>query len=143
MICVMSDEQTGPEGDEQQRDLRTIVPFLGGVALIALVVIGIVIANLVSPAEDNVTDADLIGTAAQSLAAATRNDDAGRIGRTTCAGFAIDKSPIAGGGDVVKIENVHVDGDHATADVTVSVNGTETAAAWQFTRSDEHWLVCG
>jgi hypothetical protein len=142
MICVMSDDPTEPAGYDNQRDLRTIVPFLLAVGVIAVVVIGIVIANLASPAEDNVTEADLIGTAAQNLAAAARDNEQERLESTTCAGFAIDSSPIGGGGEIKKIENVQVNGDKATADVTVTVDGNESASVWHFTRVDEHWLVC-
>ncbi|WP_157108721.1 hypothetical protein [Aldersonia kunmingensis] len=138
----MSDDEAEPSGYDNQRDLRTIVPFLAAAAAILLVVVFIVVANLTSPAEDNVTDVDLIGTAAQSLAAAKRDDNEDRIKSATCAGFAIDSSPIANGGEINKIENVQVDGDKATADVTVSVDGNETASAWQFTRVNGHWVVC-
>lgn len=155
----MSDEQTQPEdgakstarggdtdaargGDPADRDLRTIVPFLAAVGAIAVIVIGIVIAQLVSPAADNVTDADLISTSARDFAAAVAEGKQDRIDAASCAEFSMDRAPLSGSANVVRVENVKVDGDRGTADVTVETDGTETTTAWVFTRANEHWRVC-
>ena len=135
MIDAMSDEDNDPE-------VRSIVPFLAAAVVIALVVIGIVVAELVSPAADNTTDADLIGASAQNFVAASKDGD---IGQVSCAGFAAERSPLAGvdgAPDVTRIENVVVHGDHATADVTVAAEGAEQTKSWTFRHDDQRWLVC-
>ena len=127
---------------DNERDLRTIVPFLVAAVAIVLVVVAIVVAELISPAAHNLTDADLIGTAAQNFVGASK---AGDISKDSCAGFAADRSPLAGvSGDaeVTRVQNVAVNGDHATADVTVSVNGADHTKTWNFRHGDQRWLVC-
>ncbi|MCX5041971.1 hypothetical protein OG921_02020 [Aldersonia sp. NBC_00410] len=129
-------------GANSDQDPRTIVPFLAAVGAIAVIVIGIVVAQLVSPAADNVTETDLINTSARDFAAAVAGGKQDRIDAASCAEFSMDRAPLSGSATVVRVENVKVDGDHGTADVTVETDGAETTSAWVFTRANDHWRVC-
>ncbi|WP_306365187.1 hypothetical protein [Nocardia sp. CC227C] len=160
----MSDRSERPENaaersentaDEEARPIpidqtgtRSMLPFLAAAGIIALVVVGIVIAGLVSPAEKNVTDSDRLAVAARNLVGALAADDP-LNGRIVCAGFDDDRSPVriesddaAPALEFVRLTDARVDGDRATATVTVRLDGNESTSTWNFTRADDRWVVC-
>ncbi|MBL1072857.1 hypothetical protein JK358_00445 [Nocardia sp. 2] len=131
-----------------QGETRTLLPFLLAAGVIMVVIIGIVIAALVSPAEKNVTDSD-------RLAVAARNYTASRTGTdvldptVTCPGFDPNRAPLkvptgemSATFDLLKLDAAEVNGDQATAQVTVRTNGVESTSTWHFARTDRVWLVC-
>ncbi|MBF6241602.1 hypothetical protein IU474_31660 [Nocardia otitidiscaviarum] len=140
-----ADEQPIPI---DQTGTRSMLPFLAAAGIIALVVLGIVIAGLVSPAEKNVTDSDRLAVAARNLVGALAADDP--LGdRIVCAGFDNDRSPVriesedaAPALEFVRLTDARVDGDRATATVTVRLDGTENTSTWNFTRGGNGWVVC-
>ncbi|WP_330184444.1 hypothetical protein OHB26_13110 [Nocardia sp. NBC_01503] len=131
-----------------QSSTRSLLPFLVAAGVLVLVIVGIVVAALVSPVEKNVTDSDRLNLAArkflQSRSATGTLDD-----RVVCSGFDEARSPLApakaGDGttfDFVNLTDPAVTGDKATAQVTSKVADRESTSTWHFTRDDSRWLVC-
>ncbi|MRH91908.1 hypothetical protein GFY24_31490 [Nocardia sp. SYP-A9097] len=131
-----------------QSSTRSLLPFLVAAGVLVLVVVGIVVAALVSPVEKNVTDSDRLALASrkflQSRSATGTLDD-----RVVCSGFDEQRSPLApakaGDGtafDFVKLADPTLNGDKATAQVTFKTGDRESTSTWHFTHSGSLWLVC-
>ncbi|MEV6429137.1 hypothetical protein [Nocardia sp. NPDC051463] len=151
----MTDQQ-GTDGDAvievDQTDSRTPWPFIAAAGVAAIVVVGIVLGGLLSPAEKNVTEADRIAAAVRNYANARGHSDVTPPPAVACDGFDERKSSLATqlGGletgksvEITKIENPMVDGDRAKATVTTEVDGKAATATWNLTRSGDGWLICG
>ncbi|NNH75929.1 hypothetical protein HLB23_39785 [Nocardia uniformis] len=143
----MSDDDDKPIRIDQG-ETRSMLPFLVAAGIIALVVLGIVVAGIISPAEKNVTDSDRLAVAARNFTAARAAADPLDT-RIVCAGFDDKRSPLGTehGDDPPELEftgldDPQVDGDRATAAVKVKIDGKETTSTWNFTRSDSGWVVC-
>lgn len=131
-----------------QDETRSMLPFLLAAGIIVLVVVGIVIAAIVSPAEKNVTDSDRLAVAARNFTDAQTAADPLNT-RVACAGFDDAHSPLKlEHGDstptleFVGLTDPQVTGDRGTAAVTVRIDGKETTSTWNFTHSDSGWVVC-
>lgn len=136
----MSAEQTPDD------DTRTPWPFIAAVAVIGLIVAGIVIAGLLSPADENVSDSQRVQTAVTNFVAAHNKNDEPQLRAATCAEFDAAKSPLpqrSGEVSVDRVEAAVVDGDRATAEVTTKHDdATDPVTNWKFTRTDGEWRVC-
>ncbi|WP_430335744.1 hypothetical protein [Rhodococcus sp. ACT016] len=109
--------------------------------------IGIIISSLVSPADENRSEADRLNASATDFVRADNNDDAEATDRMVCDGFADDRSPLVGREGEVTVEavsNAQVNGNDATAEVRISANDGKgaTSSTWQFVQGDGRWLVC-
>ncbi|WP_040813915.1 Rv0361 family membrane protein [Nocardia concava] len=130
-----------------QNETRSMWPFLVAAGVIAVVILGIVIATLVSPVEKNVTDRDRLASAAVAFVQ-SRSDTGKYEPALACKGFDENNSPLkiaaATGGTISfdKLTDSAVDGDNATAQVTVSTGGAQSTSTWHFTRENSRWLVC-
>lgn len=143
----MSDDDDQPIRIDQG-ETRSMLPFLVAAGIIALVVLGIVVAGIVSPAEKNVTDSDRLAVAARNFTDAQTAADPLNT-RIVCEGFDDKRSPIKTehGDSPPKLEflalrDPQLNGDRGTATVTVKIDGKETTSTWNFTRSDLGWVVC-
>ncbi|WP_067830500.1 Rv0361 family membrane protein [Nocardia inohanensis] len=143
----MSDVDDQPVRIDQD-ETRTMLPFLVAAVVIVLVIVGIVIAALVSPAEKNVTDSDRLAIAARNFTDA-RGGAESLEKSTACEGFDPAKSPLAGKpGEqdpkyaYVKLADPRVEGDKATAQVTWQAGDRESTTTWHFSKSGSSWLVC-
>ncbi|MEC3958606.1 hypothetical protein VMT65_36610 [Nocardia sp. CDC153] len=132
----------------EQNETRSMWPFLLAAGVIAAVILGIVIATLISPVEKNVTDRDRLSVAAGEFIK-SRNDTGKFVPAVACKGFDENNSPlkIAGtsgtGITFDRLDDPVVDGDKATAQVTFSVDGAQSTSTWHFTKENSRWLVCG
>ncbi|MGV9667979.1 Rv0361 family membrane protein [Nocardia niigatensis] len=137
----------GPSVPIDQNEARTMWPFLVAASVIAVVILGIVIATLVSPVEKNVTDSDRLAVAAGNFIN-SRSDTGKYDPALSCKGFDENASPLksvaASGGSISfdRLADPAVDGDKATAQVTFTAGGVQTTATWRFTRENSRWLVC-
>ncbi|MGF6882250.1 type II secretory pathway pseudopilin PulG [Nocardia sp. GAS34] len=145
----MSDaETTGePTPIDQGEPVRSLVPFLAAAVLAVLVIVGIVIAALLHPAEKNLTDADRIANAVHAFVDAQRGTDAAKRAGTECPGFEQARSPLgpdAAGKDIAidGLKDPHVDGNRATVTVSSKVDGKSATSVWNLTRPQGTWLVC-
>lgn len=130
-----------------KRDVRTIIPFLAAVVVIAVIGLGIFLAGRISPAENNVTESDRIQVAVTNFVATHNSKDAKSAATTQCPGFDEKHSPLAGrDGKVVvsRVEAAEVNGDRAKADVTTGIESKQDdqTATWKFHRDDGTWRVC-
>ncbi|CAM3003180.1 Nuclear transport factor 2 family protein [Prescottella defluvii] len=138
---------TDPHDPLEDPSRTTAKPFILAVSIVAILLIGIIAAAVLRPAEESRTDADRINASVGDFVRATNNDDATAIDHMVCQGFAEDRSPIAGRDGEVKVEevtNVAVNGENATADVRFDSGDGKgaTTSTWQFVQGDGLWLVC-
>lgn len=109
--------------------------------------IGIVVSAMLRPAEEVRSDAEQLNASASDFVRASNNDDAQAVDRMICDGFVEDRSPIAGRGGEVRVEevtNAVVNGNDATADVRIDAGDDKGPATstWKFVQGDGRWLVC-
>ncbi|MFD7843928.1 hypothetical protein ACFV4K_13475 [Nocardia sp. NPDC059764] len=142
----MSDAEETPIRIDQN-ETRSMWPFLVAAGIIAVVIMGIVIASVVSPVEKNVTDSDRLSLAATKFVMA-RNDSGKYDPMLSCKGFDENASPLkaatATGGSIAfdKLTDASVTGDQATAQVTFTVAGAPSTSTWHFAKENSRWLVC-
>ncbi|MGW5386173.1 Rv0361 family membrane protein [Nocardia sp. NPDC003963] len=145
-----AEEQPATESGDEERP-RSITPFIVAAAVAALVLAGVLIAGLVSPAEKNVTDSDRINGAVREFAEANSRYGVAPPREAVCPGFVPARSPLAGqlkpgetGKDIeiTRFGPVQVNGDTATVEVTSRVEGDEKTATWWLFHTDDDWLVC-
>jgi hypothetical protein len=142
-IAGMTDQHEPAEDPSR----TTMKPFLLAVSIVAIVMIGIIVSALLSPAEENRSDTDRLNASATDFVRAANNDDPEGVDRMVCEGFATDRSPLAGREGEVTVEevsNAQVNGNDATADVRINANDSKgaTSSTWQFVQGDGRWLVC-
>ena len=144
---------TEPENGSSDSDAPTIAPFLGALAIIALVVIAIVLFNVFgkhSPPEDQ-----QVGTAAVGQNDALQRQNYADFRTYTChAQQGVNADILARQRDSVQrrgqrfvddVTNVVIDGDHATAKVTYHFEkapDAKTGVDMTFVREDGAWKVC-
>lgn len=134
-------------------DRSAITPFLGALAIIVAVVIGIWLINLFSG--DDLTDEQLIARAASGQNDALQRDDYADFVEFTCTAQRSDEAKVlaaqrdsaAKRGDrfIDRIGGVVIDGDRATAEVTYYFDSDKEAketVEMTFTREDGGWKVC-
>jgi hypothetical protein len=152
----MSDKTPGPASDSEPADRPTMAPFFGALAVIVAVLVGVVVLNHVG----------VIGGGAPSPEQAVRtavvgqNDglqrlDYGRYQTYTCrAQYGTQADVIAKQRDSVvkdgqryidEVSGIHIDGDHATATVTVHFDKAadkKSTVPVTLLREDGAWKVC-
>lgn len=143
----MSDVEGQPEHIDQ-RDSRTLTPFLVAAGVVLLVLIGIVVSALVSPAEKNLTEDDRLAISARNFIQSRSGTDV-LDPSTACSGFEENRSPLrpvegemGTKYDLVKVADPSIEGDRATAQVTYRADGKDATSTWTFTKKDNTWLVC-
>ncbi|MEU0543785.1 hypothetical protein [Nocardia sp. NPDC005978] len=143
----MSEDEDQPERIDQ-RESRTMLPFLIAIGITVLVVIGIVASALLSPAEKNVTDKDRLGIAARNFIESRSGTDV-LDPSTACPGFDEQRSPMrpaegekAGKSTIVRVTDTNIEGERATAQVTWRSDDRDSTSTWTFTKNDGAWLVC-
>ncbi|APE37579.1 hypothetical protein BOX37_30715 [Nocardia mangyaensis] len=150
----MNDEQTGSDDQPivvDQTDKRSIVPFVAAAVVAIVVLIGIVLGGLLSPAEKNVTEADRLAAAVTNYIDARSRSELRPPPGVACPGFDEEESGLTqrlgGPESAVSIDkkgfaNPTVNGDRAKVDATVQVDGNDSMSTWTLTRVDGDWLVC-
>ncbi|NEW39683.1 hypothetical protein GV794_24315 [Nocardia cyriacigeorgica] len=158
----MSDQQPAESGQDKGGDMpgngresddstRSMAPFIIAAAIAAIVLAVIVIAELVSPVEKNVTEADRVAAAVRDFGEASSRYGLVPPREAVCPDFDPKRSPLAGrlnegetgkAIEITKVDDMKVEGDRAGATVTSKVDGDETTGTWQLRRIDNEWLVC-
>jgi hypothetical protein len=138
---------------EPQPDRPTIAPFLGGLAVFLLVVIGIVLFNVFGT--QKTTPGDQVARAAVGQNDALQRQDYGRFQEFTCRArqgteadvLARQRDSVAKNGErtLDDVTDIRIDGDHATATVTYHFAKTpdaKTPTGLTFANEDGSWKVC-
>lgn len=138
---------------EEPVDRPTMAPFLGALAVIVLVVIGIAVANLFSG--DGLSEEQRVGRAAVGQNDAMQRENWGSFGDYTCrdqrgteADFlARQRDSVAkqGARFVDDVTGVRIDGDRATGTVVYHFDkapDTKLNTETTFVREDGAWRVC-
>ncbi|MBJ7339964.1 lumazine-binding protein [Mycolicibacterium sp.] len=138
---------------EQDPDRPTIAPFLGALAVITIVVIGIVLFNVYG--SDTTTPGDQVAKAAVGQNDALQRQDYSAFRTFTCRAdvtteadfLARQRDSVAKNGEryLDDVTNIRIDGDRATATVTYhfdKTSETKTPAEVGFAQEDGDWKVC-
>lgn len=143
-----------------ERRPPTAWPFLLALAIVVLVIGGIVIASRVSPAENNITQAQLLTDSISDFVRAQNEGDAELLRATTCEAQVAQLIPgsdddysSAREEDVAENGELEVDGaptdyeingDRGVVTVSTRLDGTDATSTekWRFVRVDGNWLVC-
>ena len=118
-------------------------PIMAALVIVVVVIIGVVLLSVLRPADRNVTESDRVGSALVGYIDARKSGDAARIADTLCTPST--SQPLASEGndlDLKTIDGVTVDGEAATTNITVEVDGSEINAAVDFRKVGEDWKVC-
>jgi hypothetical protein len=146
--------ESGAEPDpESDADRPTIAPFLGALAVIVLVVIGIVAVNAFS--DDGPTPEQELGRAAVAQNDALQRSAYQDFVTHTCGEqHGVESEVLARQRDSVDkrgeryvdgVSDAKIDGDNATATVTYHFNeapDTKVSAEMRFVRDGQTWKVC-
>ncbi|MFC4126217.1 Rv0361 family membrane protein [Nocardia rhizosphaerae] len=150
----MNEEQTGSDDGPivvDQTDKRSIVPFVAAAVIAVIVLIGIVLGGVLSPAEKNVTVADRLAAAVTNYIDARSRSELRPPPGVACEGFDEVKSGLSerlGGPDSeVTIDKkgfdkATVNGSRGKIDATVKVGDEPSTFTWNLTQVDDTWLVC-
>ncbi|WP_189025045.1 Rv0361 family membrane protein [Nocardia rhizosphaerihabitans] len=150
----MNEEQSGSEDQPivvDQTDKRSVVPFVAAAVIAVIVLIGIVLGGLLSPAEKNVTEADRLTAAVSNYIDARSRSELRPPPGVACPGFDEEKSGLSerlGGPksavtiDKKGFDKATVNGDRAKIDATVQIGDKSSTSTWNLTRVDGAWLVC-
>jgi uncharacterized protein HemX len=138
---------------EPEPDRPTIAPFLGGLAVFAIVVIGIVLFNVFG--SQHTTTGDQVAQAAVAQNDAMQRQDYGAYQKFTCRAqqgaeadfLARQRDSVAKHGEryLDDVTAIRVDGDGASATVTYHFDKTaqtKTPAELRFAQEDGSWKVC-
>ncbi|WP_278261807.1 hypothetical protein [Nocardia sp. AG03] len=150
----MNVQRSGPDEEPvvvDQTDKRSVVPFVAAAVIAVLVLIGIVLGGVLSPAEKNVTEADRLAAAVTNYIDARSRSELRPPPGVACPGFDEEKSGLTerlGGPksavtiDEKGFDKATVNGDRAKIDATVRVGDAPSTGTWNLTRVDGTWLVC-
>lgn len=134
-------------------DRPTMTPFLGALAIIVLVVIGIAVANAFRG--DGLSEEQRVGRSAVAQNDAMQREQYGDFTANTCRQLhgtetdflARQRDSVAkrGARYVDDVTAVHIDGDRATGTVTTHFGNApddKTNTDTTFVREDGRWRVC-
>jgi hypothetical protein len=138
---------------EPEPDRPTIAPFLGALAVIAIVVIGIVLFNVFG--SQHTTPGDQVAQAAVAQNDALQRQDYVAFRNFTCRAeqgaeadfLAHQRDSVAKDGEryLDDVTDIHIDGDRASATVTYHYDKTaekKTPSELNFAKEDGAWKVC-
>jgi len=138
---------------EPAADRPTLAPFLGGLAVFALVILGIVLFNVFG--SDTTTPGDQVAKAAVGQNDAMQRQDYGKFRDFTCRAkqgseaefLARQRDSVAKNGEryLDDVTDITVDGERASATVTYHFDKTaetKTPGEVSFVQEDGAWKVC-
>jgi hypothetical protein len=141
------------EPADPDADRPTMAPFLGALALFALVVLGIILFNVFG--SDTTTPGDQVAKAAVGQNDAMQRQDYGKFRTFTCRAaqgsepdfLARQRDSVAKNGEryLDDVTDITVDGGRASATVTYHFDKTaetKTPAQVRFVQEDGAWKVC-
>ncbi|EME57251.1 hypothetical protein QYS60_03185 [Rhodococcus sp. GXMU-t2271] len=137
--------ERAPEPDPDETDRSSATPFLAALAIIVVLVVGVFVAQLVSPSDRSTSGTELVVRTVDDYVRAHNAGDRAAQDRLRCDQLAADRAPLAGVDGEVQleaVENVETNDDRASADVRARIAGNEQTSTWQFVRIDDVWRIC-
>lgn len=134
-----------PEPAADDPDGGTPWPFMGALLIVVLLIVGVVGAQMLSPAQDELSDEQRIERTVADYVSAHNETDTEILARLRCAELPEQEAPLAdveGNVQLQATQDIAVDGDRATVDVRATVDGTSQIETWQVVRVDSVWRVC-
>lgn len=149
----MSSESPSDPVPQPAPDRPTVAPFLGALAIFALVVIGIVLFNVFGT--QHTTPGDQVAQAAVGQNDALQRQDFSAFRKFTCGAdqgteasfLTAQRDSVAKNGErfVNDVPSIRVDGDHASATVVFHFANTAEqsfSVEERFVQEDGSWRVC-
>ncbi|UYP18335.1 hypothetical protein OED52_16975 [Rhodococcus sp. Z13] len=134
-----------PGPDPEGPNDRSAAPFFGALAVIVVLAVVVLGAQLFSPSGENVGDDELVRRTVTDYVTAHNGDDDQVLDRLRCDDLPADEAPLTGVEGSVELQatqNISVDGDRGTADVRVRTGDEPETSTWQFVRVGDNWRVC-
>ncbi len=134
-----------PEPVPDDTDGGTPWPFMGALLIVVLLIVGVVGTQMLSPAQDELSDDQRIDRTVADYVSAHNENDTDILERLRCAELPAEEAPLAdveGNVQLQATQDIAVDGDRATVDVRATVDGTSQIETWQVVRVDSVWRVC-
>lgn len=146
--------------DSGEQRAPTAWPFIIAVGIVVVLLVGIFAASKFAPAEDNVTQAQLLTDSLDGFLEAQNTGDAELLRRNTCfdqverlipgddAQYRTDRAGEVERNGETSIDGVpseyQVNGDRGMVTVPLKEekSGVQTDDVWNFVRVDDKWLVC-
>ncbi|MEH6796807.1 MAG: hypothetical protein V7694_22015 [Rhodococcus sp. (in: high G+C Gram-positive bacteria)] len=146
--------------DSGDQRAPTAWPFIIAVGIVVVLLVGIFAASKFAPAEDNVTQAQLLTDSLDGFLEAQNTGDADLLRRNTCfdqverlipgddAQYRTDRAGEVERNGETSIDGVpseyQVNGDRGMVTVPLKEekSGVQTDDVWNFVRVDDKWLVC-
>lgn len=146
--------------DSGEQRAPTAWPFIIAVGIVVVLLVGIFAASKFAPAEDNVTQAQLLTDSLDGFLEAQNTGDADLLRRNTCfdqverlipgddAQYRTDRAGEVERNGETSIDGVpseyQVNGDRGMVTVPLKEekSGVQTDDVWNFVRVDDKWLVC-
>lgn len=151
-----SDPATGSD----ERNPSSMWPFLLAAGLVVALLAWIVLASIFSPAEKNVTQAQLLTDSITDFVDAQNTGDAAALRASTCpsqvaqlvpgsdAEYSAERASEIGKNGKIVVDGVpsdyDINGDRGVVTVPTKLekSGETANDQWKFVRVDEKWLVC-
>lgn len=146
--------------DSGEQRAPTAWPFIIAVGIVVVLLVGIFAASKFAPAEDNVTQAQLLTDSLDGFLEAQNTGDADLLRLNTCfdqverlipgddAQYRTDRAGEVERNGETSIDGVpseyQVNGDRGMVTVPLKEekSGVQTDDVWNFVRVDDKWLVC-
>jgi hypothetical protein len=143
-----------------ERRAPTPWPFLIAVGIVVVILGGIFLAARFAPAEDNVTQAQLLTDSITEFVDAQNNGDADALRATTCNDqvaqlitgsddeYASSRATEVEQNGKIVVDGApsgyEVNGDRGVVDVPTKLerSGETSSSQWKFVRVEDKWLVC-
>ncbi|NLE77989.1 MAG: hypothetical protein GX610_00110 [Rhodococcus sp.] len=144
----MSDSSGSSEQDPGEDPRRvTATPFMAALAIVVVILVGIVVSSVLSPADENLTDSDRINRAVADYLQAHNHNDTDVLETLVCDSYSDERAVTAGReGEItlVGVDGSEIEGDHATAQVRITApdDQGETTDTWELSREGDTWVVC-
>ncbi|MEE2060951.1 Rv0361 family membrane protein [Rhodococcus artemisiae] len=137
-----------PEPDGLEPDgptSSTPWPFIGAVLVIVVLALVLVVTQFLSPEGETLDDNERITRTTSDYVKAVNADDEDVLVILRCGELRRGEGPLAGVDSDIELQrtdNIVIDGDKATVDVTTVIDGESTTEMWNLTLADDVWRVC-
>ncbi len=140
------DPEPEPDGlDPNGSRNSTPWPFIGAVLVVAVLALVIVVTQFLSTDGEALDDNERIARTTSDYVKAVNADDEDVLVILRCSELRRGEGPLAGVDSDIELQstdNIVIDGDKATVDVTTVIDGESTTETWDLTLADDVWRVC-
>jgi hypothetical protein len=134
-----------PDPSADEPTSGTPWPFMGALLVVVLLILAVMGAQLLSPAQDELSVDERINRTVADYVRAHNENDQDILARLRCEELPEAEAPLSDVEGTVELQatqDVAVEGDRATVDVRATVDGESRIETWQVVQVDSVWRVC-